>query len=69
MSQMQQADRLSIPIFMGRDMNDVCFPPKYTYIYFEKKEVIYKPQSTQHFWFNWVFLSYSQTILFLCFSR
>lgn len=43
MSQMQQADRLSIPIFMGRDISDVCFPPKYTYIYFEKKkEAIYK---------------------------
>lgn len=43
MSQMQQADRLSIPVFMGRDMSDVCFFPKYTYIYFLKKEFIYKP--------------------------
>lgn len=39
MSQMQQADRLSIPIFMGGDMNDVCFFPKYTYIYFGEKKL------------------------------
>lgn len=39
MSQMQQADRLSMPIFMARDMSDVCFFPKYTYIYFEKKKL------------------------------
>lgn len=54
MSQMQQADRLSIPVFMGRDMNDVCVFPTYTCIYFEK-EVFYKPWSIQYFFFHWYF--------------
>lgn len=41
MSQMQQADRLSIPIFMDRDMNDVYFPPNvHIYLLMGKESVI-----------------------------
>lgn len=61
-SQMQQADRLSIPIFMRRDMSDVYFFQNIHIFTLKTKEVIYKPESTQHFWFHWVFLSYSQTL-------
>lgn len=39
MSQMQQADRLSIPIFMESDMNDVCFLPNIHVYLLRGKEI------------------------------
>lgn len=64
MSQMQQADRLSIPIFMGRNMNDVCFPLN-VHIYLLRENILLRNLRILDILVIWLSLKYAQVILFL----